>query len=235
MHDVAQVFLGGVHGADAGRNLLRKFQAEVVDIRENHSARARMTRHGGGHHADGACPGDDDVLTQQIELLRRVHGVAERVEDRADLIRHLVRQLDDVEGRGHDVFGECALTVHADAARVGVQMEVAGASRFGVQVDDVALGRDALADLQAAIHVLADGDDLARELMPGDHRHGHVLLGPLVPVPDVDVCAADGGAMHLDQHVLITRDGNGRVDQLQPLGQLRLGQSLHHVRHQPTP
>ncbi|MNN71143.1 hypothetical protein D3C81_1870500 [compost metagenome] len=106
-----------------------------------------------------------------------------------------------------------------------------GASRFGVQVDDVTLGRDALADLEAAIHVLADGDDLAGELVAGDHRHGHVLLGPLVPVPNVDVGAADGGAVHLDQHVLIARDGDGGVDQFQPLGRFGLGQGLHGVGH----
>src|SRR5690606_5904546 len=149
----------------------------------------------------------------------------------ADLIGDVVRQFDDVEGRGHHELGEGALTVHADAARVGVQMEVTGASRFGVQVDDVALGRDALADLEAAIHVLADGDDLAGEFVAGDHRHGHVLLGPLVPVPDVDVGAADGGAVHLDQHVLIARDGNGGVNQLEADVRAGLGESLHHVGH----
>uniref|UniRef100_A0A0N5A4M9 NAD-specific glutamate dehydrogenase n=1 Tax=Parastrongyloides trichosuri TaxID=131310 RepID=A0A0N5A4M9_PARTI len=231
VHDVAQVFLGGVHRAHARRNLLRKFQAEVVDIGQDHGASARMAGHGGGHHADRAGASDQHVLAQQVELLRRVHGVAERVQDRADLIGHVVRQFDDVERRGHHIFGERALTVHADAARVRVQMKVTGAGRFGVQVDDVPLGRDALADLQAAIHVLADGDDLAREFMAGDHRHGHVLLGPLVPVPDVDVGAADGGAVHLDQHVLVARDGDGGVDQLQPFGRFRLGQGLHGVGH----
>ncbi|MNX93993.1 hypothetical protein D3C86_1262080 [compost metagenome] len=235
VHDVAQVFLGGVDRAHAWRNLLRKFQAEVVDIGQNHGAGARVARDRSGHHADGTGASDQHVLAQQVELLRRVHGVAERVQDRADLIGDVVGQLDDVEGRGHHELGEGALTVHADAARVGVQVEVTGAGGFRVQVDDVTLGRDALADLQAAIHVLADGDDLAGELVAGDHGHRDVLLGPLVPVPDVDVGAADGGAVDADQHVLVARHRDRGVDQLKADVGLGLGQGLHHVRHQITP
>src|SRR5690606_33632446 len=142
-------------------------QPEVIDIRQNYGARAGVTRHSRRHHADRTGPGDDHILAQQVELLRRVYGVPERVQDRADLIGHVVRQFDDVEGRRHHVLGEGAVTVHAEAARVGVEVEVTGPGRLGVQVDDVPLGRDALAHLEAAIHVLADGDDLAREFMAG--------------------------------------------------------------------
>jgi hypothetical protein len=67
----------------------------------------------------------------QVELLRRVHRIAERIEDRADLIGDVVRQFDDVEGRGHDELGEGTLTVDADTAGIGVKMEMAGAGRFG--------------------------------------------------------------------------------------------------------
>ena len=235
MHDVLQVLAGRVHGTDARRDLLRQLQTEVVDVGQHDGAGPGVAGDGGGHHADGAGTGDQHILAQQVELLSRVHGVAERIEDRADLIGHVVGQFDDVEGRGHDEFSKGALTVDADAAGVGVEVEMTRPGRFGIQVDDVTLGRDALADLEAAVDVLADGDDLAGELVAGDHRHGDVLLGPVVPVPDVDVGAADGRALDPDQHILGPRDRDRGVDQLETDAGLRLGQGLHGVRHQITP
>ncbi len=48
----------------------------------------------------------------------------------------------------------------------------------------------------------ADLDDLAHELVADHHRHGDGLLRPGVPVVDVQVGAADAGAVHADQHVV---------------------------------
>ena len=68
--------------------------------------------------------------------------------------------------------------------------------------------------------------------------HDHVLnrpfnrpLRPLIPVPDVDVGAADGRAMHPDQHILRSRLGDRRVDQFQADAGRGLGQGLHRVGH----
>ena len=230
-----QVLARGVHRAHAGRHLPRQLQPVVVDVGQHHGAGARVPRHRRRHDADGSCARDQHVLAQQIELLGRVHGVAEGVEDRADLVGHVVRQLDHVKGRGHDVFGEGALAVHADAARLGIEVEVPGARRLRVQVDDVAFRRDTLTDLQPPVDFRTNGDDLARKLVPGNHRRGHVLLGPLVPVPDVDVGATDGGPVHLDQHVLRPRLRHRRVDEFEPLHGSCLGQRLHGLRHWITP
>ena len=235
MHDVVQVFLGDVHRPDAGGDLLGQLQTEVIDVGQDDGARAGVTCDGGGHHADGASPGDQHVLAQQVELLRRVHSIAERIEDGTDLIGDVVGQFDDVEGRGHDEFGEGALAVYADALGRGIQMEVTGAGGLGVKVDDMPLGRDALADLQATINVLANGDDLTGELVAGDHRHRDVLLAPVVPVPDVDVGAADGGALDPDQNILVARDRDRGIDQLKADAGPGLGQSLHGGGHQRTP
>ena len=42
----------------------------------------------GGHRADRAEAGDGDRLAGEVDDLRRVHGVAEGVEERADAQRH---------------------------------------------------------------------------------------------------------------------------------------------------
>ena len=54
-------------------------------------------------------------------------GVAERVEDRADLVVDGVGQGDGVEGGEAQVFGEGAGLVDADAAGLGVEVEAARA------------------------------------------------------------------------------------------------------------
>ena len=71
-------------------------------------ARADMAGDGGGHDADGAGAGDQHILAHQVEGERGVDGVAEGIEDRADLVVDRVGQGDDVEGGQAQVFGEGA-------------------------------------------------------------------------------------------------------------------------------
>jgi hypothetical protein len=52
------------------------------------------------------------------------------------------------------------------------------------------------------IDIRPDLDDLSDKLMSDRHGHGDCLLRPLVPVVDVNVCAADAGVAHTNQHVV---------------------------------
>ena len=56
-----------------------------------------------------------------------MHGVAERIENGADLVVDVVGQRDRVEGRDLHVFGEGAGDVDADAAGLRIEMEVPAA------------------------------------------------------------------------------------------------------------
>src|SRR3546814_4094471 len=73
-----------------------------------------------------------------------------------------------VAGRHHDVFGERAVAVHADADGVRAQVLLAGAAVAAVAADDMALGRNPLADRVAA-YAGSDLDDAADEFM-ADHQ-----------------------------------------------------------------
>ena len=194
-----------------------------------------MARDGGRHDADRPGPRDQHILAQQIELLRRVHGIAERIEQGPDLVGNLIRQFDNVEGRDRDEFGESPLSIDPDAARGRIQMEMPGPGRFRVQIYDMPLGRDPLADLQRTVDGAADGNDLTGKLMAGDHRHRHVLLRPLVPIPDVNVSAAHSRTVNADQDILRTGCRDGGLNQVEPFGRRGLGQGLHHFGHQMTP
>ena len=74
-----------------------------VDVGDDDVAGADMAADRRRHDADRPGAGDQHVLADEIEGERRVHGVAERIEDGADLVVDLVGQRDGVEGRDlHD-------------------------------------------------------------------------------------------------------------------------------------
>jgi hypothetical protein len=74
----------------------------------------------------------------------------------------------------------------------------------------MALARDDHAG-RIIVDVLADLDDFADELVADHHRDGNRLLRPLIPLVDVQIGAADGGALDLDQHVVGARFGLGHI------------------------
>src|SRR3546814_11880404 len=82
------------------------------------------------------------------------------------------------------VFGERAVAVHADADGVRAQVLLAGAAVAAVAADDMALGRNPLADRVAA-YAGSDLDDAADEFM-AHHQPG--LARSLAP-PDPQAVA----------------------------------------------
>ncbi len=62
-------------------------------------ARPDVARDRARHDADRPGAGDQHVLADEIESERGVDGVAERIEDRAELVVDVVGQRHDVERR----------------------------------------------------------------------------------------------------------------------------------------
>ena len=62
-----------------------------------------------------------------------------------------------------------------------------------------------LAGQRAGEHPVLAGaeDDVARELVADDERRAAAAARPVVPLVDVDVGAADAGAPHADQHLVV--------------------------------
>ena len=163
--------------------------------------RADMARDRARHDADRPGPGDQHVLADEIEGERGMDRVAERIEDRAELVVDVVGQRHDVERRHAHIIGEGAGDVDADAARLGIEMIAPAARGPAPHADHMAFARHALADLEAP-HVGAERGDLTRIFVADGHRRRDRLLRPLVPVEDMDVGAADAGLVHFDQHVV---------------------------------
>ena len=122
-------------------------------------------------------------------------GVAHRIHDGADIGRDAV-ELHDVGGRHRDVFGEGAVAVDADDLSAVAEVGVAGAALEAVAADDVAFGGDQVAHGEEAAgrRLRAELGDLASELVARSTTGGRSRrLRPAIPLPDVQVGAADAG------------------------------------------
>ena len=183
-----------------------------VHVGDDDVARAGVAHDGGRHDADRAGARDQDVLAQHGERERRVHGVAVGIEDRGDVQVDAGRVLPDVRHGQRDELGERPRAVDADALRVRAQVAAARHAVAAAAAHEVPLAADDVARREV-VHVRADLDDLARELMADDHRHRDGALRPGIPGADVQIGAADARAQHADQHVVDADLGLGRVDQ----------------------
>ena len=163
---------GSVCLADVHRfgdaHLARQFQTVGVHVGDHHVARAGVPRHGRGHDADGSRAGDQHVLAQHRKRKRRVHGVAEGIENGGDIEVDAVMMPPDVGHGQRDVFGERAGPVHAHALRVRAQVAPAGQAIAAAAADHVAFAADDIAGEEIG-HVGADLDDLAHEFV-ADHQ-----------------------------------------------------------------
>ncbi len=67
------------------------------------------------HDADRARAGNEHVLADEVERQRRMRRVAEWIEDGSEVVGDFGRNLEGVKRRNHQILGERALAIHADA------------------------------------------------------------------------------------------------------------------------
>ena len=133
----------------------------------------------------------------------------------------------DVGHRQRDVLGERAGAVHADALGVRAQVAPAGQAVAAAPADDVALAADDVARREVGDVRRRPRRSSPDELVADHQRDRDRLLGPGVPVVDVQVGAADPGPVDPDQHVV---DPDLRLrDVLEP--QAGLGVGFHECAH----
>ena len=224
---IASVGAGRAH-VDGQRHahLLGDAQPRRVHVGDHDVPRAGVAHHGRRQAADRPGAGDEHVLADQVERQRRVHGVAQRVEDGQGVERDPLVRRPHVDRREREVLGEGAGSGRADAHAVRTEVTATGAAVAAVAADDVPLAGRQLPELETA-HPFAERDDPAHELVAGDQRHGQRALRPLVPLVDVHVRAADGGLEHADHHFAGAGAGDG--DALQR--QTRSAVVLHEREH----
>ena len=190
-----------------------EIEAVRIHVGDDNIPGAGVANHRGRHNPDRPRARDQHVLAQYGKVQRRVHRVAEGVEDRLDVARQ-GRVVDPDVGHGQGkILGVGPRPVDAD--RLGVLAEVAAAGKAvaAPPTDHVPLAADDLAGPEV-LHVAADVDDAADEFMADDQGDGNRLLRPGVPGVDVHVGAANPGAEDFNQHVVDAHLWLGHV--LQP-------------------
>ena len=103
-----------------------------------------MTRDCRRHDTDRAGAGDQHIFAQQIERQRRVNRITERIKDRANVVADIIGQRHNVKRRQAQILCKRPLFIHADAARFGIEVELASARLARSLADQMPLARAAL-------------------------------------------------------------------------------------------
>ena len=133
--------------------------------------------------------------------------VAEGVKKRNNILRQALVDDNDVGLRNTDIFGKRAVAINANTNGILAPLDIAGMAVTAMVAGNVPFARDALADMQPC-HAFAERGDFADIFMTDGHGRLDVLLRPRIPVVDVDIRAADGGLVDLDEDLSRTRHGN---------------------------
>src|SRR4029079_497783 len=127
-----------------------------------------------------------------------------------------------------DELGERSGAVDAEALGVRAEVPPAGHAVAAAAAHEVALAADDVTR-RGVVDVRSDLDDFAHELVPDDHRHRDRALRPGIPGADVQIGAADAGALHADQHVVDADLRLRRIDEPDAWTRLRLRERFHAV------
>ena len=129
-----------------------------------------------------------------------------------------------------DVFGERAVGVHPDDLHVLADVRLADAALQALAAGHVHLGGDEVAFLHAGDFV-AHGFHRAAELVAGNQRRMNAALRPLVPLVNVQIGAADGGHLDLDQNIGGSKFRYGNFANFGARRGLRLNDGKHGIWH----
>jgi hypothetical protein len=114
----------------------------------------------------------------------------------------------DIGHRQDDVFGEGSVASDPETDAVGAQVTPASQAVAAQAAHDVTLTRDQVAGVEV-VHVAADLDDLADELVSDDERRIDRCRRPRIPRIDVQVRAADARLVDAHEDVVDPRSGIG--------------------------
>jgi hypothetical protein len=204
-----------------GTHLPRQLEPVRIDVGDDDIARAGVAHHRSRHQPDRAGAGDQHVLAEDGERER----VCTALPNGSKMRRYRRESrivMPDVGHRQHDVLGERARAVDADAERLGAQVAPAGQTVAAAAAHQVSFAADDVAGEKVS-HV-GRRRRFPDELVPDHHRHGDGLARPVVPFPDVQVGAADRRPVDANQHVV---DADHRFrDVLEPeAGMIRRGRA----------
>ena len=214
--------------SDGCTHAAREVESKRVEVRDHHMSSACMFHDRGSHESDGSGSGDQNIFAQAIEAQRGVNCIPERIKDGSDVTIDVIVMMPDVGHRQRDVFGERARSIHTDSLCILAQMSSACEAISAAAAYDVSFAGDDFAR-EEVLNIRTHFDDFADEFMADHHRYGNRLLGPCIPVVDVQIGAADPCLFDPDQHVIDTDCGKRNILEFQAATAMMLYQSFHEL------
>jgi len=139
--DVGNFFVADVDDT-GGAESFGKFEALRVEVGDDDVASSSVFADGGGHAADGAGPGDEDVFPKKGEGEGGVGGISVGVKDGGDVERDAGGVLPDVGGGEGDEFGKGSGGGDADACGVSTKVAATSEAVSADAADEVAFSGD---------------------------------------------------------------------------------------------
>ena len=149
-----------------------------------------MFGNGCRHTPDGTCTGDQHIFSQDVKGKRRVGGVSQRVKTRQDIQRNIFITIPDICNRDGNILGKCTRPVDADSPGVIAEMPPTCQTVPAVSSDQMAFAGNQVSRLKISYM----GPNLfngSYKFMTDMHGNGDGLLGPLIPVVNMDIGATD--------------------------------------------
>lgn len=225
--DFGEGFFADVDGA-GGAEFAGEFEAEGVGIGDHDVSGAGVFGDAGGHAADGTGAGDEDVFAEDGEGEGGVGGVAEGVHDGGDVFGNFGGEFPDVGVGENKVFGEGTGGVDADAFGVSAVVSATGEAVAATTAGEVSFPGDEVAYFEVG-DIFPDFDDASDEFVSDDHGDWDRFLSPGVPEVDVEVGAADSGAINFDQDILATGGWLGDIGEGEAGGGVRFDECFHAI------
>src|ERR1700712_858800 len=103
-----------------------------------------MPGNGHRHDADRSSARDQHILADEIERQRRMRRVAERIEDSGEVVGNFRWNLESVERRNDEEFGERPWAIHAYAHCIAAKMPAARTTVPAESAGDMTFARHAV-------------------------------------------------------------------------------------------
>jgi hypothetical protein len=137
-------------------------------------------------------------------------GITEGVHDSGHIVRDTIVELHHIALRDAEVLSKSTITIYAYTDAVLANMLETTATVATMTTGDMSLTGNTVAHLDVA-YTRANLGYYAYILVTDGHRSLDGLLAPLVPLVDVQVGAADGGLLDLDEYIVYAYLWHGNV------------------------
>ena len=184
----------------------------------------------GGHAADGAGSGDENVFSDEVPGESGMNSIAERIEGCRQISGDGGIELVDIAVGEGEEFGEGTRPVDSHSKGVGAQVAAACEAVSAAAADEVPFAGHIVPYGEVG-HSRADLLNVTTVFVPHGHGRGDGLLRPLVPVPDMEVRSTDRGLGNSDQNVHGADLGDGDVEKFKA----RFGPALDEGTHASGP